>query len=66
MFKIIASPQPYKLPLGIPIAVNLEDEAKVETDPAKLISDESRSDTHSVLTRILIFFHHDWCEKNSL
>ena len=25
--------------------VNLEDEVKVETDPAKLISDESRSDT---------------------
>ena len=28
-------------PLSIPIAVNLEDEAEVESDPAKLISDDA-------------------------
>ena len=31
----------------------MEDEAKVESDPAKLISDESGSNTNSVLTGIL-------------
>ena len=32
----------------IPIAINLEDEAKVESDPAKLISDDSGSDAEDV------------------
>ena len=31
-------------PIGISIAVNLEDEPKVESDPAKLISDDSSCD----------------------
>ena len=35
-------------PLVIPLAVNLEDEAKVESDPAKLISDDSGSDAEDI------------------
>ena len=49
MFKIIA-PIPIGYPLGIPIAVNLEDDAKVEFDPAKLVSDDSSSDTKNIDT----------------
>ena len=32
----------------MPIAVNLEDEAKKESDPAKLISDDSSSDAEDI------------------
>ena len=32
----------------MPIAVNLEDEAKKESDPAKLISDDSSSDAEGI------------------
>ena len=32
----------------MPIAVNLEDEAKKESDPAKLISDDSTSDAEDI------------------
>ena len=51
MFKIIASPPPptpLGYPQGMPIAVNLEDEAKKESDPAKLISDDSSSDAEDI------------------
>ena len=50
MFKIIAPPPPTPLdyPQGMPIAVNLEDEAKKESDPAKLISDDSSSDAEDI------------------
>ena len=50
MFKIIAPPIPIGYPLGIPIVVNLEDDAKVEFDPAKLVSDDSSSDTKNIDT----------------
>ena len=55
MFKIIASPPPTLLgyPQGMPIAVNLEDEAKKESDPAKLISDDSSSDAEDIDTENL-------------
>ena len=39
---------PIGYPLVIPIAVNLEDEAKLESDPAKLISDDSGSDAEDI------------------
>ena len=39
---------PMVYPLVIPLAVNLEDEAKVESDPAKLISDDSGSDAEDI------------------
>ena len=32
----------------MPIAVNLEDEAKKKSDPAKLISDDSSSDAEDI------------------
>ena len=51
MFKIIASPPPptpLGYPQGMPIAVNLEDEAKKESDPAKLINDNSSSDAENI------------------
>ena len=37
----------------MPIAVNLEDEAKKESDPAKLISDDSSSDAEDIDTENL-------------
>ena len=43
-------PIPIGYPLGIPIAVNLEDDGKVEFDPAKLVSDDSSSDTKNIDT----------------
>ena len=39
---------PIGYPLVIPIAVNLENEAKVESDPAKLIIDDSGSDAEDI------------------
>ena len=33
---------------GLPIAINLEDEAKKESRPAKLISDDSSSDAEDI------------------
>ena len=39
---------PIGYPLVIPIAVNLENEAKVESDPAKLIIDDSGSDAEGI------------------
>ena len=39
---------PYRLPARAPIAINLEDEAKVEFDSAKLISDDSSSDAEDI------------------
>ena len=47
MFKIIASPTSIGYPLGITLW-NLEDGAKVESDSAKLISDDSRSDATEI------------------
>ena len=48
--EMFASPLPTPLgyPQGMPIAVNLEDEAKKESDPAKLISDDSSSDAEDI------------------
>ena len=40
---------PLGYPLGIPIVVNLEDESKVESDPTKLISDDSSSEENSTI-----------------
>ena len=55
MFKSPPPPSPHPItttpigyPLVIPIAVNLEDEAKLESDPAKLISDDSGSDAEDI------------------
>ena len=42
-------PTPLGYPLGIPIVVNLEDESKVESDPTKLISDDSSSEENSTI-----------------
>ena len=39
---------PLGYPQGLPIAVNLEDEAKKESDPAQLISDDSSSDADDI------------------
>ena len=48
--RIIASHLPPLLgyPLGIPMAVNFEGKAKVESDPAKLISDDSSCDAEDI------------------
>ena len=49
--RIIAPPPlryPYRLPARAPIAINLEDETKVEFDSAKLISDDSSSDAEDI------------------
>ena len=48
-FKIIApAPHPVGYPLGIPMVVDLEDTAKVESDPAKLIRDNSSSSAEDI------------------
>ena len=39
---------PLGYPQGLPIAVNLEDEAKKESDPAQLISDDSSSNVDDI------------------
>ena len=41
-------PTPIGYPQGIPMVLNLEDKAKVESDPAKLISDDSSSDAEDI------------------
>lgn len=39
---------PLGYPQGLPIAVNLEDEAKKESHPAQLISEDSSSDADDI------------------
>ena len=51
MFKTIASPTSIGYPLGIALW-NLEDGAKVESDSAKLISDDSSSDATEIDSNI--------------
>ena len=48
MFKIITSPSCIGHPLGIAILWNLEDGAMVESDSAKLISDDSSSEATEI------------------
>ena len=45
---VSSHPTPIGYPLGVPIVVDLEGQAKVKSDPAKLIGDDSGSKAEDI------------------